>query len=192
MRYFIVVLGILLLHGCSFKEVPVMKEYSLIVPSVSPLAHAQYRNKILKVSYPIALGEKLTDNMYYSYSYSDRGSYLNSRWSNDMGKMLQGTVIQVLSQAKLFKVVVPFASDVEENLRLEGTVFDFSHHVRGEASYAAVSIQFTLMNAETGKLVKARRFSYREPTSTTNAKGYAEATNRIIVKLSHDLIEWLR
>jgi cholesterol transport system auxiliary component len=106
--------------------------------------------------------------------------------------MLQGVVIQVLSEAKLFKVVVPFASDVEENLRLESTVFDFSHHVRGEASYAVVSIQFTLMNAETGKLVKAKRFSYREPTVTTNAKGYAEATNRIMVKLSHDLVKWLR
>lgn len=169
-----------------------MKEYSFVVPSVSPVSHARYRNKILKVSYPIALSEKQTDDMYYSYSLSERGAYLNSRWANNVGRMLQGTVIQVLSEAKLFKVVVPFSSDVEENMRLESTVFDFSHHVRGEASYAVVSIQFTLMNAETGKLVKARRFSYREPTTTTNAKGYAEATNRIIVKLSHDLIEWLR
>jgi len=192
MKYIIGMISILLLAGCGFKEAPVMKEYSLVVPSVSPVLHAQYRNKILKVSYPVALSEKLTDDMYYSYSFSDSGAYLNSRWSNNAGRMLQGVVIQVLSEAKLFKVVVPFASDVEENLRLESTVFDFSHHVRGEASYAVVSIQFTLMNAETGKLVKAKRFSYREPTVTTNAKGYAEATNRIMVKLSHDLVKWLR
>jgi cholesterol transport system auxiliary component len=162
------------------------------VPSVSPVSHAAYRNKILKVSYPIALNEKLNDNMYYSYSLSDRGAYLNSRWSNDAGRMIQGSIIQVLSKAKLFKVVVPFASDVEENLRLESTVFDFSHHVRGEASYAVVSMQFTLMNAETGKLVKARRFSYREPTATIDAKGYADATNRMMQKLSRDLVAWLR
>ncbi len=192
MRYIVIVMGFLLLSGCSFKEAPVMKVYSLVVPSVSPASSARYRNKILKVSYPVALSEKLNDNMYYSYSLSDRGAYLNSRWSNDAGKMLQGCVIQVLSRARLFKVVVPFASDVEENLRLESTVFDFSHHVRGEASYAVVSIQFTLMNAETGKLVKARRFSYREATATVDARGYAEATNRIMVRLSHDLTEWLR
>jgi len=168
-----------------------MKVYSFVVPSVSPVSSAHYRNKILKVSYPVALSEKLNDNMYYSYSLSDRGSYLNSRWSNDMGKMLQGCVIEVLSRAKLFKVVVPFASDVEENLRLESTVFDFSHHVREERSYAVVSIQFTLMNAETGKLVKARRFSYKEPASTINAKGYVEATNHIMEKLGKDLIVWL-
>jgi len=192
MRYIVIVMGFLLLSGCSFKEAPVMKVYSLVVPSVSPVSHAAYRNKILKVSYPIALNEKLNDNMYYSYSLSDRGAYLNSRWSNDAGRMIQGSIIQVLSKAKLFKVVVPFASDVEENLRLESTVFDFSHHVRGEASYAVVSIQFTLMNAETGKLVKARRFSYREPTATIDAKGYTDATNRIMQKLSRDLIAWLR
>ncbi len=188
----ILLISLFLLSGCSFKEAPVMNVYSLVVPSVSPVSYGKYRNKILKVSYPVALGEKMNDNMYYSYSLSDRGTYLNSRWSNAAGRMLQGSIIQILSQARLFKVVVPFASDVEENLRLESTVFDFSHHVRGEASYAIVSIQFTLMDAETGKLVKARRFSYREPTVTIDAKGYVEATNRIMLKLSRDLLEWLR
>ena len=188
----VLLLGFLLLNGCSFKEAPVMKVYTLETPRVSSVPSAQYRNKILKVSYPVALNEKLGDEMHYSYSLSDRGAYLNSRWSNDMGRLLQGNIIQVLSQARLFKVVVPFASDVQENLRLEATVFDFSHHVRGEASYAVVSIQFTLMNAETGKLLKARRFSYRETTSTVDARGYVEATNRIMAKLAQDLIAWLR
>jgi len=188
----ILLLGFLLLNGCSFKEAPVMKAYTLEMPRVSAVPSAQYRNKILKVSYPVALNEKLGDEMHYSYSLADRGAYLNSRWSNDVGRLLQGNIIQVLSQAKLFRVVVPYASDVQENLRLEATVFDFSHHVRGEASYAVVSIQFTLMNAETGKLVKARRFSYRETTPTVDAKGYVEATNRIMEKLARDLIAWLR
>jgi len=188
----VLLLGVLLLSGCSFKEAPVMKVYTLATPPVAAVSSARYRNKILKVSYPVALNAKLGDEMHYSYSLSDRGTYLNSRWSNDVGRLLQGNIIQVLSQARLFKVVVPYASDVKENLRLEATIFDFSHHVRGEASYAIVSIQFTLMDAETGKLLKARRFSYREATPTIDAKGYVEATNRIMAKLSQDLIAWLR
>lgn len=190
MRY-IILLSLFLLSGCSMKEAPVMKVYSFVTPSITPVSHARYRDKILKVSYPIALSEKLNDKMHYSYSLTDKGEYLNSRWSNDTGRLLQGSVIRILTESRLFKVVVPFAADVEENLRLESTVFDFSHHVRGEASYAVVSIQFTLMNAETGKLVKARRFRYREPTKTIDAKGYVEATNRIMVRLSRDLIDWL-
>ena len=190
MRY-IILLSLFLLSGCSMKEAPVMKVYSFVTPSMAPVSHARFRDKILKVSYPIALSEKLNDKMHYSYSLTDKGEYLNSRWSNDTGRLLQGSVIRILTESRLFKVVVPFAADVEENLRLESTVFDFSHHVRGESSYAVVSIQFTLMNAETGKLVKARRFRYREATKTIDAKGYVEATNLIMVKLSRDLIDWL-
>jgi len=174
------------------KEAPVMKTYTLVPPTVSASSHGQYSNKILKVSYPLALKEKLNNKIHYSYSLTDRGEYLNSQWSNDAGKLLQGSMITILTQSKRFKVVLPFASDVEENLRLESSIFDFSHHVRGDASYAIVSIQCTLMNAETGKLIKAKRFSYKEYTTTTNAKGYVEATNRIMGKLSRDLVNWLR
>ncbi|HIP19237.1 MAG TPA: hypothetical protein EYG78_07870 [Sulfurovum sp.] len=192
MRLFVVLLGVFLLSACSMKEAPVMKTYTLVVPTVTPLASSPYKNKVLKVSYPLILKEKLNDKMHYSYSLSDRGVYLNSRWSNDLGKLLQGSMIHVLTQSRLFKVVLPFASNVEEGLRLESSIFDFSHHVRGEASYAIVSIQYTLMNAQTGKLIKTKRFSYKEHTTTTDARGYVEATNKIMSRLSRDLLVWLR
>jgi len=185
-------LSILLLGGCSMKEAPVMKEYRLFSSSVPVSPSAHYAGKILKVSYPVAVNETLGDAMHYSYSPVDRGSYLNSRWANDIGRLLQGNTIQSLSHAKLFNVVVPYRSDLNEDLRLETVIFDFSHHVRGTASYAVVSIQCTLMNAKTGKLLKAKRFSYRENTSSTDAAGYVEATNRIVARLNRDMINWLR
>jgi cholesterol transport system auxiliary component len=190
--YYTILTGFLLLSGCSLKEAPVMKVYSLAVPSVIPVSSSPYRSKILKVAYPIALNEKLNNDMHYSYSLTDRGDYLNSCWSNNVGRLLQGSFIQILSQAQIFKVVVPFASNVEENLRLESTLFDLSHHIRGERSYAVLSIQFTLMNAENGKLLKARKFRYTETTQSTDAKGYVNAMNRIIARLSRDLVAWLR
>jgi len=181
----------LLLGGCSMKEAPPMKVYALVTPSVAPVASGRYSQKILKVAYPSSLGEKLGTRMIYSYSPTDRGEYLNSRWSNELGRLLEGNIVSVLSQSRLFRVVVPFNSDIDEDLVLESTVFDFSHYVRGEASYAVVSIQFTLMDTKTGKLLKARRFSYRESTPTVNARGYVEATNRIMARLDHDLMQWL-
>jgi len=190
MKY-VIIAAVLLFSGCSMKEAPVMKVYTLVTPAVSSVSSGQYRNKILKVSYPLALKEELSDGITYSYARSDRGEYLNSRWSNDAGKLLQGSMIQILTQSRLFKVVLPFSSSVEENLRLESSIFDFSHHVRGESSYAMVSIQCTLMDVETGKLLKTRNFSYKEATATTDARGYVEATNRILAKFSRDLIAWL-
>jgi len=188
----IIILGIFLLSACSMKEAPVMKTYTFALPTVTPISHGQYRNKVLKVSYPLTLKEKFNDKIYYSYSLSDRGEYMNAKWSNNAGKLLQGSMITVLTQSRLFKVVLPFASDVEEGLRIESSIFDFSHHVRGDASYAIVSIQYTLMNAETGQLIKTKMFSYKEHTTTTDARGYVEATNKIMSRLSRDLLVWLR
>ena len=192
MKSLFIVLSLLLLSGCGFQEAPVMKVYRIVIPPATTVCSGGYRHKILKVAYPVAMGEKLNDAMYYSYSLLDRGAYLNSRWANDAGKMLQGFLVQTLTRANLFKVVVPVRSELEENFRLESTLFDFSHHVRGNTSYAVFSIQLVLIDTESGQLLKSHRFRYREPTHTLDAKGYAEAVNRIMIKMSRDLIAWLR
>ncbi|MCW8821560.1 MAG: ABC-type transport auxiliary lipoprotein family protein, partial [Sulfurovum sp.] len=94
--------------------------------------------------------------------------------------------------SRLFKVVLLDSSTAEEDYRLESTIFAFHHRVRESESDAIVSIQFNLINIGTGRLVKSKRFSYREATPTLDAKGYVSATNRIMVMLSKDLLQWLK
>lgn len=178
------------LTGCT--KAPALKVYSLNVPSVDLAYGSKYRAKSIKVTYPQSLREEMSRKMNYSYSISDRGTYQNSEWSNHMSKLLQGTLIEVLDRAKLFKVVLSDTSTLKENYRLETNVFAFEHQVRGTQSHAHISIQLTLINADTGKLVKSKRFSYLEPTQTTDAEGYAAATNTAMLKLSKNLLGWLR
>ncbi len=178
------------LVGCS--KAPALKVYSLNVPTVGTAQSNSYRSKSVKVTYPQSLREQMSQKMNFSYSSSDRGTYQNSEWSNDMSKLLQGTFIEVLDSAKLFKVVLSDTTTLKENYRLESNVFAFEHRVRGTQSYAFISIQFTLINADTGKLVKSRRFSYQEVTPSINAEGYANATNVALARLSKDLVGWLR
>lgn len=178
------------LVGCS--KAPALKVYSLNVPSVKTVQSSSYRSKSVKVTYPQSLREQMSQKMNFSYSSSDRGTYQNSEWSNDMSKLLQGTFIEVLDNAKLFKVVLSDTTTLKENYRLESNVFAFEHSVRETQSHAIVSLQFTLINADTGKLVKSKRFSYSEMTPSIDAEGYAKATNVAITKLSQDLVGWLR
>ena len=126
------------------------------------------------------------------YSHNDYGTYMNSEWSNHMSKLLQGTVIDVLDSSKLFKAVLPDTTTLKVNYRLESNIFAFEHQVRGKLSHAIISIQFTLIDADTGKLVKSKRFTYKESTPSTDAEGYASATNAAISKLSKDLVQWLK
>jgi len=189
-KYVIVMALLMALVGCT--QAPTMKVYSLEVPQVHSIATSPYKYKVVKVAFPYSLREQISEKMNFSYSNSDYGTYLNSEWSNNIGKLLQGTFIDVLSTSKLFKAVLADTSTLKANYRLESNIFTFEHRVRDVHSYAVVSMQFALIDADTGKLVKSQRFSYEEPTITTNAKGYAEATNKVIIKLSQALLKWIR
>ena len=187
LAFIIILIGLV---GCT-KE-PALKVYSLDTPTLSAVYGNTYKNKSMKVTYPQSLKDKVSQKMNFSYSSVDSGNYQNSEWSNNMRKLLQGTFVEVLDESKLFKVVLSDTSTVREDYRLESTIFAFQHRVRGEHSDAVVSIQFNLINTESGNLVKSKRFSYAEATPTTDAKGYVSATNVAIEKLSRDLVAWLR
>lgn len=178
------------LTACSSKSLP-FKVFTLNTPEVQMVKSTKYRNKTMKVTFPQTLKEQISNKMYYVYSTGERGAYLNSQWSNNIGKLLEGTFILALEQSRMYKAVIPYSSTAAEDYRLESTIFDFAHHVEGKASYAIVSIQFSLIDTETGHLVKTKRFSYREETPTFNAEGYAKATNRAVERLSRDLVAWL-
>lgn len=188
-RYLLWVAVLVTLTACS--KAPSLKIYTLNAPKVQQ-SIGTYKNKIIKVTYPQSLREQMSEKMNFSYSMSDRGTYQNSQWSNHISRLLQGTVIDILERSGLFKATLANTSTLKENYRLESNIFAFEHRVRGESSYAIVSIQFTLIDADTGALLKSKRFSYQEATSSTNAQGYARATNKIIFSLSTDLLEWLR
>ncbi len=190
MRRLALILILLWFGGCSSKKEP-MKVYTLNAPTVLKSSGSKFKQKTIKVTYPRSLKEKISPKMRYSYSSAEEGVYQNSQWSNNIGKLLEGTFIQALDESKLFKAVLPYSSTAEEDYRLESSIFAFSHQVRGEQSHALVSIQVSLINTDTGKLVKTKRFSYKVATGTTDAKGYAEAANEAVDRLTKDMLRWL-
>ncbi len=189
-RYRMIAIYSMIFFGCT--QAPTMHIYTLEVPSVETISTSPYKNKVIKIAFPYSLREQMNEKMHFSYSNSDYGSYMNSEWSNNISKLMQGTLIDVLSSSKLFKAVLASSSTLQANYRLESNIFTFEHRVRDKASYANVSIQFTLIDADTGTLVKSKRFSYTEATPTVDAKGYAIATNRVMYQLSQDLVSWIK
>lgn len=189
-KYLALIIILIGLLGCT-KE-PALKVYSLDIAPVSTVHSSNYKSKSIKITYPQSLKDNISQKMNFSYSSIDSGNYQNSEWSNNMSKILQGTFIEVLDGSKLFNVVLSDTSTAKEDYRLESTIFAFYHRVREAESHAVVSIQFNLISTETGNLVKSKRFSYKESTPTTDAKGYVTATNVAVTKLSRDLVAWLR
>ena len=190
MKKIALILILLWFGGCSSKQVP-LKVYTLNAPMVTKVSSSKFKHATIKITYPQNLKEKISQRMAYSYSSAEQGVYQNSQWSNNIGKLLEGTFIQTLDESRLFKAVLSYASTAQEDYRLESTIFAFTHQIRGEHSDALVSMQFSLINAYTGKLVKTKRFSYKVATKTVDAQGYVEATNEAVNRLTKDLLRWL-
>ena len=187
----VMVLG-LWFGGCTSKDAP-MKTFVMQIPQDTPrYSSSSYHGQTLQVTYPDALKDRLSQRMYFSYSPVEQGSYLNSQWSNSTGKLIQGFTINTLSNSGLFKGVISYESTAQADYRLESTVYDFSHRVRGKQSHAIVSIQYNLISVDSGRLAKTKRFNYVIPTKTIDAEGYVDATNEAMRRLSGDLLAWLR
>lgn len=183
------ILFIVVVLACS--KQPTLAYYQLTVPSVKKVTAQQYSKRVLKVLYPQSFSIPLGEKMLFSYSSWEQGSYAHSEWSMGMTKLVEGALIQTLGKSMLFKAVLPYSSTATEDYRLESIVFDFSHRVRENYSEAVVSIGFSLVNAQNSTLVKSKRFTYSIATQTTDARGYAQATNEAMTKLVQDLLLWL-
>ena len=181
----------LILSGCTYKRLPALQTYMLHMPNTIQVSRSKYREKVVKVAYPYTFGSTLSDKIMYTYDTSKRSSYKHSRWAYDVTDMLYALWLEALQKARLFKSVVPYSSFVHENLRLESTVYDIVHRIDHGDSQAILSVGFLLIDSDSGKLIKAKRFEYTIKTETVDAKGFVKALDRAVTLLVRDLIVWI-
>lgn len=180
------------LNSCSLKEAPPLDIYTITpTTEVTISENRRYRNKVIKVALPLSIKEPLSYKMIYAYSPNRRGYYQNAQWANSIAKLIQGSIIRVLQKSRLYKAVVPLNSSVQEDLRLESMVNDLCHYVVGDDSYVLLSMTFTLVDMDSGRIVRRRHFEYKANTESVDAKGYVAALNRIVMRLKQDLLRWL-
>ncbi len=191
MKRLAIFLILFFLSGCAFKELKPIDRYSIEPSNIVALNHSKYKNKILKVSYPISISIPLTDRIKYSYVNGDSGYYLNSKYCCNVAQLLNGYFIESLQKAAIFKSVVPFQSSVVEDLRLEIMVNKFYNRVDGENSYAVVDITFNLIDANRNSLIKTKRFKEVVKSNSLNAKGYIDALRVALNNIANNLIEWI-
>ena len=181
----------LLMIGCSSGSP--LKLYTLEKSQINKsFVDRRYSKNSIKIAFVKSIKQRSGYKMHYSYSRLDYGTYHDSQWSNDIGKLLEANIVESLGDTHLFRVVLPYNSNIDTDYELKSYIYDFSHHIRGKKSSAVVSIQFNLVDKRSGYLIKSKKFNYSEPTLTINAQGYSEATNRIIGRMDRDLIRFIQ
>jgi ABC-type uncharacterized transport system auxiliary subunit len=179
----------LFFSGCSFKKLKPITLYNLGSPKVTT-SFSKYANKTLKVSYPISTKETLGYKIKY-VNNNQIGYYLNSQWSQDLGTLLQGFVLEALNNTKAFKAALPYNSIVLEDYRLELIVEKFYNLVQNGNSYAVVEIRVNLISLDNNRVLKSKLFSYKVKANKVNAKGYIFALKKALNSFANDLVRWI-
>ncbi len=186
-----IVVFTIIISGCTTKGEP-MVTYTIDPDmKVSQISSSPYRDSSVKVSYPTDIRGKSSSSIYYSYSDTEEGNYQNASWGSNSSQLLAYTVMRALEQGKVFGSTIDYRSVANVDYILESEVYQFYHKVRKDLSLSIVSIRFDLIDSSTSELKKSKKFSYKVATESTDAKGYVEATNKALERLSRDIVKWL-
>jgi ABC-type uncharacterized transport system auxiliary subunit len=108
-----------------------------------------------------------------------------------LSKVLYRSVYEYIDSAMVFDNVLDYSSDLGSDLRLKLLVYDISHHIQNNQSYAYMSIKATLIDNQTAKIIKSKRFTYHIKAPTINASGYIQALNSANGRFMSDLLRFI-
>jgi len=190
MRYIITILTLYFLTSC--KEVPPIHNYTLNPKlNISKYYNAKFKNKTITVAYTSSINEALGRSIIYKYNDIEIDRYNNSKWSNNINKLITSSISRAIYKSKLFNSIIDYTSSANSDYILESRIYDFYHKVRDNLSLSVVSIEFHLIDSN-DRVIKSHKFSYKIATTTKDARGYVQATNIAMEKLLIDMILWLK
>jgi cholesterol transport system auxiliary component len=177
---------LLLLGGCSGKTIQM---YTLQSTGTPPQVHPRY--SAIRVDYPKGIEDTMGTRIYFSRSDLTQSYYSYSQWGQSLNRILMANLIEALQRSGIARNVLDYASQADAPYELESTVYRFEHHITPQGSSAEVAIGLRLIRAEDKRLIASKIFHYSVPCTQTDAKGFVEAANRAITRLSADMVRWL-
>ncbi|ADV46467.1 ABC-type transport auxiliary lipoprotein family protein [Nitratifractor salsuginis] len=175
-----------LLGGCSGKTIHM---YTLDAAGNLPRVHPRF--SAIRVDYPKGIEDTMGTRIYFSRSDLTQSYYGYSQWSKSLNRILMANLIEALQRSGIARNVLDYASQADAPYELECTVYRFEHQITPQGSTAEISIGLRLIRTEDKKLIASKIFNYSIPCTQTDARGFVEAANRAIFRLSTDMIRWL-
>jgi len=169
-----------------------MTTYTLSPKVYKKVSYSKYQNRTLRVDYPKGIEESMGSKIYYQDSNLQESYYLYSQWSKSLNRILMGVLVDTLQNSNLFKRVVDYSSTAEVDLILETSIYKFEHKIEPNSSFANIEIEVRLLNANSNQVIKSKIFKYQTPCTSTDARGFIEASNRSMESFGRDLISFLQ
>ena len=175
----------LLLGGCASAPRPPVVEYALPLPAPITTAPAASTGALAPIEAPRPLtGRKLL------YRQGRRlAAYAWHRWADSPPALLTHLLVERLAAGGRWKAVLPPHSNGRGDLRLEGTLLDFSLHLEPRP-VAAVRARFVLLDRNR-RVLAERSFEIQTPVAAPGPAAAAEALGRGASELGDQVARWL-
>lgn len=186
-----------LLGACALSPAHTETNYTLQPP---PQHSSSRPGKAVPLSLQVAAVDAPTwlegRNMYYQFLYSEQDrvlAYSQSRWLASPPTMLANLLVNQLSGANLWRVVVGPSSNVSSDYMLHVHLTEFQQVFKtSKRSYGILAARASLVDGKTDAVVAEKVFRFEVAARSPDAQGGAEALSKASGELAAAVARWLQ
>jgi cholesterol transport system auxiliary component len=160
--------------------------YLLEAPAAIPAAPVR-RNLVLAVSAPDARPGFDTAEMVYVRQPYELNYFAANRWAAAPARLLEPLLVQALEQSGSFRAVVPAASAISGDVRLETELVRLQQDFSIRPSRVQLTLRAQLVDVRRKRVLIVEQFDETEVATTDNAYGGVGAANRALQRLLIEL-----
>lgn len=191
--FFTSLVSLSLFSGC-FVGSPSVTEYR-ISPDVEidEYEHRGCKKHSLKIAQAFSSSELMRKDMNYALDGYEQYMFSQSQWAVAPSKAISLSFRNFIESTQLFQNVQVSQSRSKNDYLLEINIDDFMQYFTEDEqnSFVKISINLTLIDARTSKVIATKTFKYREDVKSLNAKGGVLALNDLFEQLLLESGEWL-
>ena len=116
--------------------------------------------------------------MYYQLKPHNLQAYSVNRWLAPPSQMLLPLLAQSLINSNYYHAVIAAPTNVTTTYRLATRIINFYQDFTVKPSQIVMTIQATLINNRTSRIIASQEFSVRVPAPTNNPYGGVLAANQ--------------
>lgn len=186
----LLVMGLMVLTGCSPIKLPTVSTYELSSFSSSDVPTHTSSKAIIAVSNPVANPGYETSQMAYIGTPYQLSYFTRSRWVAPPQQMLLPLVVEALRKQGHYKAVVPAPHLTKTDYRLDLSLLSLEQDFLLPESRERVIIQATLVDDENNQVISSRQFSTVISAKTNTPYGGVLAANEAVASLCRQIACW--
>lgn len=180
----------LLLSGCvSTGSQEAQQQYSIAFDSRQRFS--QPRRGTLIVS-PIKIASPFHRKaIYYQSAQYQVAPFAYNQWADSPEKMLDNSLVSVLSRANVFSTVAPISAPISGDYRLDIQINRFIQDFTATPSVFVIDAAVQLYDINRDRAAGQAQFSSRQVAKQDNAASGVQAANQAMAEITDQLIRFL-